>query len=135
MLPRCELDWSGSGCGWMTGFCKCGREVLSFNEILLGRQPHQDVKVLWHIRDRLHPHLQGAAGGLVEPKQITKYPMLCCVYLHWAWGQDGIWPLWLVGGFKRSLHLAWALCYWLYRMFQETNYQLQCTTQYEVLRR
>jgi hypothetical protein len=32
--------------------------ATGFNEMLLGRQLHQDVKVFWYFRDRLCPHLQ-----------------------------------------------------------------------------
>ena len=53
-----------------------------FNEMFSGRQPHQDVKVLWHLRDWLCPHLQGVAGGLVEPKLINRCPIVCCVCLR-----------------------------------------------------
>jgi len=31
--------------------------------MFLGRQPLQDVEVLYYFKDRLHPHLQGGADG------------------------------------------------------------------------
>ena len=36
-----------------------------------GRQLPQDVKVFQRFWDWLHPHLQGVAGDLVEPKLIS----------------------------------------------------------------
>ena len=55
--------------------------------------------------------LQGFAGGLVEPKLISRCPTLWCVYLCWAWLQDEMCTLWLVGVDTRSLHLVWAVYY------------------------
>jgi len=86
--------------------------ATKFNEMFMAGQLRQDVKVCRHCREWLHPHLQAFAGGLVEPKPITRCPTLCCVYLCWAWVQDEMWPLWLVGVDKRSLHLVWAVFCW-----------------------
>ena len=41
--------------------------------------------------------------------------------------RGGTQPLWLVGGVRRSLHLAWAVYSWLWRAFQWTDYRLSCT--------
>jgi hypothetical protein len=38
--------------------------VTEFNEIFLGGQPRQDVKVFWRFGNELCPH-SGCAGGLV----------------------------------------------------------------------
>ena len=68
-------------------------EATKFNEMFAARQLCQDG----HCGDWLHPHLRGFAGGLVQPKLITRCPTLCCVYLCWAWVDDEMWPIWLVG--------------------------------------
>jgi hypothetical protein len=86
--------------------------ATKFNEMFAARQLRQDVKVCGHCRNWLNPHLQGSAGGLVQPKLITRCATLCCVYLCWAWVQDEMWPLWLVGVDKRSLNLVWAVYCW-----------------------
>lgn len=70
----------------------------------------------------------GCAGGcLVEPNWWLGV-LPCAVYIsvHRAW--YGMWPLWLVGGVKRLLHLARAAYCWLWRMFPSTNYWLPCMT-------
>ena len=41
-----------------------------------------------------------------------------------------MWPLWLVGVVKMSLHLARAVYCWFWQMFQYTNYWLPCRTEY-----
>ena len=86
--------------------------ATKFNEMFVARQLCQDVTVCGHCRDWLHPLLQGFAGRLVQAKLITRSPTLCCVYLYWAWVQDEIWPLWLVGADKRSMHLVCAVYCW-----------------------
>jgi hypothetical protein len=53
-----------------------------------GRQPCQDVKFFRSFRDRLRPHLQGVAGGLVEPKLKAMCSTLYCVRLRWVWARD-----------------------------------------------
>jgi len=45
--------------------------VTDSNKMFPGSQLHQNVKVFQHYRDCLHSHLQGVAGGLVEPKLIS----------------------------------------------------------------
>jgi len=46
----------------------------------LGRQLHQDVKILHCFRNWLHPHVQVATDSLVEPKR--------CVDHCWEGAQD-----------------------------------------------
>jgi len=53
--------------------------IKEFSEMFSGRQLRQDVKVFWHFKDWLCPHLQGVAGDLVETKLITSCPTLCRV--------------------------------------------------------
>jgi hypothetical protein len=79
-------------------------EALRCNEMFSGRQLCQDFMVFRCFKDWLRPHLQGVAGGLVVPK-----PTLCCVYLCSAQAWYRMQPLWLVGGVKRALHLAWTV--------------------------
>ena len=41
------------------GLCFWTSAATAFSESLSGRQPHQDVKVLWLFGNQLRPHLQG----------------------------------------------------------------------------
>jgi hypothetical protein len=45
--------------------------IYIFIEIFLGRQPCQDVREFRHSMERLCPHFQVVAGGLVDPKLMT----------------------------------------------------------------
>jgi len=47
--------------------------VTEFNEMFLGRQPLQDVKVFWRFRDWLCPLLQGVAWWLGRTKTSAIY--------------------------------------------------------------
>ena len=100
--------------------------ATEFKDMFSAIQPCQDVKVCGRFRDWLHSHLQSVTGGLVKPKLITRCPTLFCVYLLWAWVQDEMGPLWLVGGVKRSLHLAWTVYWWNALHNQQYTAQGKC---------
>ena len=87
-------------------------KILWCNEIFSCKQLCQDVKVFCCFRGWLLPHKQGVAGGLVEPKLMTRCPTLCCVYIFLAQAWYSVQPLWLVGRVKRSLHFAWVVYCW-----------------------
>ena len=87
-----------------------------------GRQPRQYVKVFWHFRDWLRPHLQGLAGGLVESWLMTKYPIVFSMGAGW-----NATPL-VRGGSQQSLHFTWASYCWLWRALhnQQSTAQAKC---------
>jgi len=52
-----------------------------YNEICLGRQLHLDVRFS-NIQELTLSPYSGCAGGLVEPKVMTRCSAVCCVYLR-----------------------------------------------------
>jgi len=77
------------------------------NEIFSGRQQCQDVKFFRNFRDRLRLHVQGIAGGLVEPKLKARCPTLCCVCLRWVWTRDpSSYQFWFCQATKKPLKLG-----------------------------
>jgi len=88
----CLEDYCLLGCD-TTQPAKSGHTFLPsyttlFNQIFLGRQLCQGVKVLQHFKDWLCPHLWGVADGLVKPKLITRCTTVCCEHLCTGWAQE-----------------------------------------------
>jgi hypothetical protein len=68
---------------------------------------NNNVKFFRSFRNLLRPHLQGVAGGLVEPKLKAMCPTLCCVCLRWVWVRDlSSYQFWFCQATRKTLKMG-----------------------------